>query len=61
LVSYFCQYFLFNLGQKILVQIAHNVPAVGGILPARTRALRSKDQGLTKCAGTTAWEWSAAQ
>jgi hypothetical protein len=31
--------------QKILGQIAHNVPAVGDVLPARIRALRSKDQG----------------
>jgi hypothetical protein len=36
----FLQYFT-----KILGHIAHNVPAVYDILPARIRALRSKDQG----------------
>jgi hypothetical protein len=30
---------------KISAQITHNVPAVGDVLPARIRALRSKDQG----------------
>jgi hypothetical protein len=25
--------------------MSHNVPAVGDVLPARIRALRSKDQG----------------
>jgi hypothetical protein len=37
--------FLINNLQKILGQIAHNVPAVYDVLPARIRALRSKDQG----------------
>jgi hypothetical protein len=37
--------YFFNIFQKILPKIAHNVPAVGDVLPARTRALRSKDQG----------------
>jgi hypothetical protein len=36
----FSIYFLKNLGK-----IAHNVPAVYDVLPARIRALRSKDQG----------------
>jgi hypothetical protein len=30
---------------KILGRIAYNVPAVCDVLPARIRALRSKDQG----------------
>jgi hypothetical protein len=34
-----------NYFQPILGQIAHNVPAVYDGLPARIRALRSKDQG----------------
>jgi hypothetical protein len=29
----------------ILVRMSHNVPAVYDVLPARIRALRSKDQG----------------
>jgi hypothetical protein len=40
----FCQIF-FNIFNKILGRIAHNVPAVYDVLPARIRALRSKDQG----------------
>jgi hypothetical protein len=36
--------FFHNLKQ-ILGRIAHNVPAVYDVLTARTRALRSKDQG----------------
>jgi hypothetical protein len=31
--------------QKILGKMTHNVPAVCDVLPARIRALRSKDQG----------------
>jgi hypothetical protein len=31
--------------QRLLAPIAHNVPAVYDVLPARIRALRSKDQG----------------
>jgi hypothetical protein len=31
--------------QQILVPIAHNVSAVYDVLPARIRALQSKDQG----------------
>jgi hypothetical protein len=31
--------------QKIFRKMAHNVPAVYDVLPARIRALRSKDQG----------------
>jgi hypothetical protein len=31
--------------QKNSKQMAHNVPAVYDVLPARIRALRSKDQG----------------
>jgi hypothetical protein len=39
-VKSFLQYFT-----KILGQMTHNVPAVYDVLPARIRALRSKDQG----------------
>jgi hypothetical protein len=42
--------------QQNLGRIAHNVPAVYDVLPARIRALRSKDQGLAKCGGVWAWE-----
>jgi hypothetical protein len=41
----FCQYVLCHYLQQILGQMAHNVPAVYDVLPARIRALRSKDQG----------------
>jgi hypothetical protein len=34
-----------NNFNQILGGIAHNVPAVYDVLPARIRALRSKDQG----------------
>jgi hypothetical protein len=37
--------YYFIIFQPILGQMAHNVPAVYDVLPARTRALRSKDQG----------------
>jgi hypothetical protein len=36
---------LYDILQKILGQMAHNVPAVCDVLAARIRALRSKDQG----------------
>jgi hypothetical protein len=35
----------FIIFSKNLVGISHNVPAVYDVLPARIRALRSKDQG----------------
>jgi hypothetical protein len=38
-------FFYLKYFQQILGVIAHNVPAVYDILPARIRALRSKDQG----------------
>jgi hypothetical protein len=37
--------FLYNIFSKILAPMSHNVPAVYDVLPARIRALRSKDQG----------------
>jgi hypothetical protein len=36
---------LSSIFQKISEKMAHNVPAFYDVLPARTRALRSKDQG----------------
>jgi hypothetical protein len=45
---------------KISVFISHNVPAVCDVLPARIRACVARP-GLTKCAGTMAWEWSEAK
>jgi hypothetical protein len=36
---------IFNNFPTNLGAIAHNVPAVCDVLPARIRALRSKDQG----------------
>jgi hypothetical protein len=36
---------LCNIFSKNFSPIAHNVPAVYDVLPARIRALRSKDQG----------------
>jgi hypothetical protein len=41
--------------QQILARIAHNVPAVYDVLPARIRACVARP-GLAKCAGTMAWE-----
>jgi hypothetical protein len=35
----------FTYFRKISRKMAHNVPAVYDVLPARIRALRSKDQG----------------
>jgi hypothetical protein len=49
------RYFLDNFGQ-----MAHNVPAVYDVLPARIRACVARP-GLAKCAGTMAWEWSEAK
>jgi hypothetical protein len=34
-----------SIFKKLLGGISHNVPAVYDVLPARIRALRSKDQG----------------
>jgi hypothetical protein len=42
--NYFVNHFLL-LFSTISKPIAHNVPAVYDVLPARIRALRSKDQG----------------
>jgi hypothetical protein len=39
------QYVFFIFSKPILGQMAHNVPAVYDVLPARIRTLRSKDQG----------------
>jgi hypothetical protein len=39
--------------------IAHHVPAVGDVLPARIRALRSKDQGWQNVGGV--WRGNGAQ
>jgi hypothetical protein len=39
-MSIFIDYFL-----RFICSMSHNVPAVYGVLPARIRALRSKDQG----------------
>jgi hypothetical protein len=38
--------------------MAHNVPAVGDVLPARIRALRSKDQGCKNVGGV--WRGNGA-
>jgi hypothetical protein len=43
-IIYFLKLF-FQYFSKILGPISHNVPAVYDVLPARIRALRSKDQG----------------
>jgi hypothetical protein len=39
--------------KQMLGQIAHNVPAVCDVLPARIRALRSKDQGWQNVGGVS--------
>jgi hypothetical protein len=41
--------------EKISKNMAHNVPAVYDVLPARIRACVARP-GLAKCAGATAWE-----
>jgi hypothetical protein len=51
---------LFNILKPTLGSMAHNVPAVCDVLPARIRACVARP-GLAKCAGTTAWEWSVAE
>jgi hypothetical protein len=55
----FCQLFsmIFYIiyFQPILARIAHNVPAVYDVLPARIRACVARP-GLAKCAGVLAWE-----
>jgi hypothetical protein len=38
-------YYFVNIFSMISIFISHNVPAVYDVLPARIRALRSKDQG----------------
>ena len=38
-------YFVNIFSKTFLEKMAHNVPAVYDVLPARKRALRSKDQG----------------
>jgi hypothetical protein len=40
---------------KILGQMAYNVPAVYDVLPARIRACVARP-GLAKCGGVLAWE-----
>jgi hypothetical protein len=42
---FFVNHNLYNILEKILGQMAYNVPAVYDVLAARIRALRSKDQG----------------
>jgi hypothetical protein len=44
---------IFLYFQQILGAIAHNVPAVYDVLPARIRALRSKDQGWQNVGGVS--------
>jgi hypothetical protein len=44
--------------QPILGRIAHNVPAVDDVLPARIRALRSKGQGWQNVGGV--WRGNGA-
>jgi hypothetical protein len=46
---------MFYTIQQILGVIAHNVPAVYDVLPARMRACEAK-LGLAKCGGGFAWE-----
>jgi hypothetical protein len=45
--------------KKFQVFIAHNVSAVGDVLPARIRALRSKDQGWQNVGGV--WRGNEAK
>jgi hypothetical protein len=40
---------------KYFKKIAHNVPAVYDVLPARIRACEARP-GLAKCGGVLAWE-----
>jgi hypothetical protein len=47
-------------GEYFLGIIAHNVPAVCDVLPARIRACVARPESA-KCGGATAWEWSVAQ
>jgi hypothetical protein len=58
LSSLLCQYYT-QFFYKILGRIAHNVPAVGDVLPARIRALRSKDQGWQNVGGV--WRGNEAK
>jgi hypothetical protein len=41
----FCQYLFSKIFTRVPKQMSHNVSAVYDVLPARIRALRSKDQG----------------
>jgi hypothetical protein len=56
-----CQWFFYfyNFFKIVSAQIAHNVPAVYDVLPARIRALRSKDQGWQNVAEF--WRGNEAQ
>jgi hypothetical protein len=40
--------------------MAHNVPAVYDVLPARIRACEARP-GLAKCGWSEPWEWSEAE
>jgi hypothetical protein len=49
----------FIIFQKIQNTMAHNVPAVYDVLPARIRACVARPW-LAKCGWSVAWEWSEA-
>jgi hypothetical protein len=49
-----------NLYKGLIQKMAHNVPAVYDVLPVRIEKCVAF-LGLAKCAGATAWEWSAAE
>jgi hypothetical protein len=46
--------------EKISAKMSHNVSAVYDVLAARISKCVAF-AGRTKCAGTTAWEWSVAE
>jgi hypothetical protein len=50
---YFYAIHFSNILQKNLAGISHNVSAVYDVLPARIRALRSKDQGWQNVGGVS--------
>jgi hypothetical protein len=50
---YFYSIILLLYFQKMLGGISYNVPAVYDVLPARIRALRSKDQGWQNVGGVS--------
>jgi hypothetical protein len=52
--------FIYDIFQKCLGAISHNVPAVYDGLAARIRKCVAFS-GPTNCAGATAWEWSEAE